>query len=244
MTDQLSTRMRFLHGLVRFLVRLLTRFEAHGIEKFPASGPTIYTMNHLHWTDPLIGMAIVSRPAYTFVAEKWEYRAVLGDLMRFTQQVIFVARGEVDRRALGRAIEVLKQGYMLAIAPEGTRSKTGALQEGHEGPAYLASRTGAVIVPVAAYGQEKTEACWRRLRRPHIVVTVGDPFVLPGTPNKAKGPQLAAYTEEIMQRIAALLPLAYRGVYAQEAAQAGVQPAPAPSPQNSQTPAVLIDQVS
>ena len=45
---------------------------------------------------------------------------------------------------------MLKQGYMLAIAPEGTRSKTGALQEAREGPAYLASRTGAMIVPVGA----------------------------------------------------------------------------------------------
>ena len=134
--------------------------------------------------------------------------------MRFTRQVIFVARGEADRKAISRAIEVLKQGYMLAIAPEGTRSKTGALQQAHEGPAYLASRTGALIVPVGAYGQEKTEACWKRLRRPHIVVTIGDPFVLPGTPNKAKGQQLVVYTDEIMLHIAALLPEAYRGVYA------------------------------
>ena len=49
----------------------------------------------------------------------------------------------------------------------------------------------------------------------HIVVSIGDPFVLPGTPNKAKGQQLVAYTDEIMQHIAALLPEAYRGVYAQ-----------------------------
>ncbi len=215
MTEHLSGRMIFLRGLVRVSLRLLTRFEVHGTEKFPKTGTAMFVMNHLHWSDPVIGMAIVSRPAYTFVADKWEHRPVLGFLMRFTRQVIFVARGEADRKAISRAIEVLKQGYMLAIAPEGTRSKTGALQEAHEGPAYLASRTGAMIVPVGAYGQEKTEACWKRLRRPHIVVTIGDPFVLPGTPNKAKGQQLVAYTDEIMLHIAALLPEAYRGVYAQ-----------------------------
>ena len=207
--------MIFLRGLVRVSLRLLTRFEVHGTEKFPQTGTAMYVMNHLHWSDPVIGMAIVSRPAYTFVADKWEHRPVLGFLMRFTRQVIFVARGEADRKAISQAIAVLKQGYMLAIAPEGTRSKTGALQEAREGPAYLASRTGALIVPVGAYGQEKTESCWKRLRRPHIVVTIGDPFVLPGTPNKAKGQQLVAYTDEIMQHIAALLPEAYRGVYAQ-----------------------------
>ena len=50
----------------------------------------MFVMNHLHWSDPVIGMAIVSRPAYTFVADKWEHRPVLGFLMRFTKQVIFV----------------------------------------------------------------------------------------------------------------------------------------------------------
>ncbi len=210
---------------MRVLLHLLTRFEVRGTEKFPKTGTALFVMNHLHWSDPVIGMAIVSRPAYTFVADKWEHRGVLGFLMQFTRQVIFVARGKADRKAISRAIEVLKQGYMLAIAPEGTRSKTGALQEAHEGPAYLASRTGAMIVPVGAYGQEKTEARWKRLRRPHIVVTIGDPFVLPGTPNKAKGQQLIAYTDEIMQHIAALLPEAYRGVYTE-----GSPPAEASEP--------------
>ena len=66
--------MIFLRGLVRVSLRLLTRFEVHGTEKFPQTGTAMYVMNHLHWSDPVIGMAIVSRPAYTFVADKWEHR--------------------------------------------------------------------------------------------------------------------------------------------------------------------------
>lgn len=219
MTGQLAKRMRFLRGLALFLLHLLSRFEVHGAERVPRSGATMYVMNHLHWTDPVIGFVVVNRHGYMFAADKWENHWFIGRILRFTQQVIFVARGEVDRKALGQALDVLKQGHMLGIAPEGTRSKTNALQPGREGPAYLASRTGAVIVPVGAYGQEQSEKYWKRLRRPHIVVNVGEPFMLPGTPNKAKGAQLIAYTDEIMRRIAALLPPAYRGVYAEPAFQ-------------------------
>jgi len=237
-TDQLSKRMKFLRGLALALVHLLARLEVHGADKFPKSGPTIYVMNHLHWTDSVIGFVIVTRPGTMFAADKWEHHWLLGPVLRFTQQVIFVARGQADRKALSQALDVLKQGHMLAIAPEGTRSKTGGLQEGHDGPAYLASRTGAMIVPVGAYGQEKAEASWKRLRRPHVIVNVGDPFILPGTPNKARGEQLLAYTDEIMLRIAALLPAAYRGIYAEDRLRADGQEPSAESSRIEKEPVV------
>jgi len=214
MVQAVPRRVRFLRQLALLILNLSTRWEVHGAEKIPASGATIYTMNHLHWLDPVIGIALVQRPAKMFAADKWEHRLLIGDVLRWSQQVIFVDRGEVDRHALGEALQVLKEGGLLAIAPEGTRSKTGALQEGHEGPAYLAARSGASIVPVAAWGQEQAVACWKRLRRPRITVVVGDPYILPGTPNRAKGEQLRSYTGEIMHRIAELLPEDYRGVYA------------------------------
>lgn len=207
-------RVRFLRNLAWFLLRLLTRLEIHHNYPIPRTGAALLIMNHLHWLDPVIGIAVVERPAVMFTAEKWEHRPVIGDVIRWSQRAIFVNRGEVDRKALTQAMEVLKRGDMLAVAPEGTRSKTGALLQGREGAAYLASRTGAIIVPVTAYGQESAEHQWKRLRRPHIVVTVGEPFRLEGTPNKAKSQQLEIYTEEIMLRLAAMLPPQYRGVYA------------------------------
>lgn len=210
---QLPWRVGFLHRLASLALRVLTRIEVHGAENIPPSGVTMIIMNHLHWLDPVIGVAIVKRPAVMFTAEKWEHRPVIGDVIRWSQRAIFVARGEPDRRALSEALEVLQRGDILAIAPEGTRSKTGALQQARDGAAYLAARTGATIVPVAAYGQEQAERRWKRLRRPHIVVRVGEPFCLEGTPHKARSRDLPPYTEEMMARIAALLPPAYRGVY-------------------------------
>ena len=206
-------RVRFLRNLAWLGLRLLTRLEIGSSQPFPRSGSALLVMNHLHWLDVVIGIAVVERPGVMFTAEKWEHRPVIGHVIRWSQRAIFVNRGEADRKAITRALEVLRQGDMLAVAPEGTRSKTGALIQGREGAAYLASRTGAIIIPVAAYGQENAERCWKRLRRPHIVVNMGEPFRLEGTPNKAKSQELGVYTEESMLRLAALLPPEYRGVY-------------------------------
>ncbi len=215
-STKLPWRVRFLHNLARISLRLMTRIEVHGAENIPASGVTMLIMNHLHWLDPVIGVAIVARPAVMFTADKWEHRPVIGDVIRWTQRAIFVARGEPDRHALAQALEVLKRGDILAIAPEGTRSKTGALQQARDGAAYLATRTAATIVPMTAYGQEQAERCWKRLRRPRIVVTVGEPFRLEGAPLKARSRELAPYTEEMMLRLARMLPPHYRGIYAEK----------------------------
>jgi 1-acyl-sn-glycerol-3-phosphate acyltransferase len=206
-------RVRFLRNLAWLGLRLMTRLEIRSVQPIPRRGAALLVMNHLHWLDAVIGIAVVERPGVMFTAEKWERRPMVGHVIRWSQRAIFVNRGTADRKAVTEALEVLKRGDMLAVAPEGTRSKTGGLLQGHEGAAYLASRTGAIIIPVAAYGQEHAERCWARLRRPHIVVNMGESFQLEGTPNKAKSQQLEVYTEEIMVRLAALLPPEYRGVY-------------------------------
>lgn len=210
---QLPWRVRLLHNLAWFCLRLLTRIDVQGTERVPPTGVTMVIMNHLHWLDPVIGVAIIERPTVMFTAEKWEHRPVIGDVLRWSRRAIFVVRGELDRRALNEALAVIQRGDVLALAPEGTRSKTGALQQARDGAAYLVSRTGAVVVPVVAYGQEQAERQWKRLRRPHIVVRVGEPFRFEDTPNKARSRDLPPYTEVMMQRLAELLPPSYRGVY-------------------------------
>ena len=121
--------------------------------------------------------------------------------------------GEVDRRALRKALAVLKDGGVLAMAPEGTCSDTGALQQGKEGTAYLAARTGAPLLPVVAYGQEKMFSTLLRGRRAEVHVIYGPPFALPSTPGRVSKRQLQEFTEQIMLGLAGMLPLACRGVY-------------------------------
>lgn len=199
-------------AIVGLLLKLLTRITVEGLENIPQKGPYLLITNHLHWLDSPVIMATFPLRAVVFAAEKWQPHPFLGPLFR-SLDAIFVQRGEVDRQALRQALGVLQGGGILGLAPEGTRSKTGSMQRGRSGAAYMALRTGVELVPVATYGQETFSTAMRRLRRPHIHVVYGPPFTPPVLEGKASPGEVHAFAEEIMYRLAAMLPPEYRGVY-------------------------------
>jgi len=213
-SGRLSFGFRVIQKLTRFLLFLLTRLDVDGIERLPEHGPAILCPNHVAWTDAVVVLAYVRGTTTAFAADKWETRFPINLLMRYFGRAIFVHRGEVDRQALGKALEVLKQDGILGVAPEGTRSYSGVLAKGYDGAVYLASRTDACLVPIAIWGHENAIAEWKRLRRPRILLRVGESYQLPPEARRARASELPAYTEDLMRRIAAMLPPERRGPYA------------------------------
>jgi 1-acyl-sn-glycerol-3-phosphate acyltransferase len=203
---------RFVRGVVGLLLRLLSRLEIDGLEHIPSQGPYVLLTNHLHWLDPPALAVAFPHRAYVFAAEKWERHWLLGPFFR-SLGAIFVNRGEVDRKALRRALAILEGSCVLGMAPEGTRSKTGGLQRGRSGAAYMALRTEARLVPTAITGQEQVFPSLRRFRRATVHVVFGPPFEPPTVEGKASAAQVHDFAEEIMYRMAAMLPPEYRGVY-------------------------------
>ena len=129
---------------------------------------------------------------------------------------LFVDRYNPDLKALRKMIALMGAGNSLVIAPEGTRSRSGALIEGKSGVAYLAARSGFPVVPVAITGTEDRVVLdnVRHFRKSKITLTAGLPFRLPPIPKENREAALKQYTDEIMCQIAAILPERYRGVYA------------------------------
>jgi 1-acyl-sn-glycerol-3-phosphate acyltransferase len=129
---------------------------------------------------------------------------------------IFIDRYNADFAALRSVLKRLQQGGVLAIAPEGTRSKSGVLLEGHSGAAYLALKSGVPIVPVGVTGSEDEVVLQRfkRLKRAQVVLNIGKPYILPPLNRQDREAQLQHDTDEIMCQIAALLPESYWGYYA------------------------------
>lgn len=209
---EMSTWYRFLRGVVGFLLRILAGLDIEGLEHVPDEGPYLLLTNHLHWLDPPTLAVSFPHRAHVFAAEKWEVHWFLGPFLR-SVGAIFVQRGEVDRKALRQALAVLEGGGVLGLAPEGTRSKSGALQRGRSGAAYMAYRAGVPLVPAVVTGQEEVFSSLRRLRRARICVIFGPPFEPPPVEGKASARQVHAFSEEIMYRLAAMLPPEYRGVY-------------------------------
>ena len=123
-----------------------------------------------------------------------------------------VRRDRFDREALHHALELLNQGEVLGMFPEGKRSFSHQLQDIQPGTAFIAARSGAPIVPVGISGSEQVRGIGFILRRPSIVVRIGRPFNLPS--NEGIGPnrsRLGQYANLITERIAELLPPSYRG---------------------------------
>lgn len=211
---------RLLRGVISFLVHLLTRFRIEGTEHIPpANQPVIFVSNHLHHLDaPAVGISLPrDRDIRALAAERYEQHLFFGLILKAAGS-IFIQRGEVDRKALRQALNVLEDGKCMAIAVEGTRSKTGALAQGKTGAAYLATRANVPLVPLAVWGSEQILPAWMRLRRAEVIVRFGEPFYLPE--GRARTAELDAHTEIIMTHIALLLPPEYRGVYAERAEQA------------------------
>jgi len=125
-----------------------------------------------------------------------------------------VRRGEADITAAKRCLQALKEGKIVAVAPEGTRSGDGRLRKGHAGIVFLAIKSGAPILPLAFYGAEQYWDNLRSFQRIPFRVRVGQPLILdlPSTPIDQKIRN--QITDEIMIQIANLLPPSYRGVYA------------------------------
>jgi 1-acyl-sn-glycerol-3-phosphate acyltransferase len=210
--------------IAKLIVRLFTRLELRGTENVPASGSYVLASNHLGRLDPiLIYYFSGRRDIIMLVAEKYgKYRLIRW----FVKQLdgIFVNRFEADFGAVREALTRLRKGGVLVLAPEGTRSQTGALIDGKPGVIYMAAKAGVPIIPVAITGTEDKQvvASLKRLRRPKVVARAGQAFTLP--PLKAgrsagrdRDEALQEYTDEIMCQIGALLPPEYRGVYAEHA---------------------------
>jgi 1-acyl-sn-glycerol-3-phosphate acyltransferase len=211
----MGTWYRVVRGIIGFLVRLFCRLDVRGLEYVPDVGPYLLLINHVHWLDAPVLMTAFPHRAWVFAASKRERHWFFGPLFR-SLDAIFVRRGEVDRKALRKALAVLEGGGVLGVAPEGTRSPTGGLQEGRSGAAFMAYRAGVKLVPVVATGQKEVFPPWKGLRRAPVRVFFGPAFepCPPSAGGKASAADARAFTQEIMYRLAAMLPPAYRGVYA------------------------------
>src|SRR5687767_5792960 len=142
-----------LRSIVRFVMKIIADIEIHGIEKLPA-GNVIVAANHLGRLDTAALLCILDREDIIMpVAEKYRDHPLYGAIGRAVN-AIWLNRFDADYSALRQIPERLKQGGILVIAPEGTRSKTEALQEGKMGVAFLASKSGYPVLPVAVTGTE------------------------------------------------------------------------------------------
>jgi 1-acyl-sn-glycerol-3-phosphate acyltransferase len=213
MTEKSKIKIKnpLLKDIIRFLMRMIFRISIEGRENVPPQGGIIVATNHLsRWDIPLLLLipgrkdltALVTDKYLEYPFIRWFIEAAGG---------IWIDRTRADFTAFRKAIEALEAGQSLGIAPEGTRSDKDGLLEGKPGTVLLAVKAQVPVVPVALTGTEVVARNW--WRRPRLIMRFGKPFVLPPLTRENRDAGLQTSTDEMMCRIAALLPEEYRGFY-------------------------------
>ncbi len=208
----------FARTVLNPLRRFFFRVRVDGIDNVPHQGPAILCPNHISFLDsPFLMLVLPRRITYVGKAEymddwktKWLFPAV---------GMIPIDRsgGNAGERALNAAARVLERGELFGIFPEGTRSRDGVLHKGHTGPARLAFRTGAPIVPVGIVGTNRIQPPDATLPKPFMscAVRFGRPIDA-GHYGSGEGDRLALrqVTDEVMFEIRELTGQRYVDHYA------------------------------
>lgn len=199
---------------LRILTKVLIRVHADELSKVPYTGPLIIVSNHTNTAEVGILYGLIKpRPVSGFMAEyRWD--ALWSRWIGTAAEAIPLHRGEADIHALKQAIRWLEAGKIIAIAPEGTRSKDGRLQKGHPGAVLLALKTNAPMLPLVFYGHENWVANIKRFHKTDFYIKVGKPIRLKTPPQRVTSEIRQRMIDEVMYRLAMLLPEANRGVYA------------------------------
>ena len=189
-----------------------------GRENVPATGGAILVSNHLNNADPCIIPGALNRRIITMAKREMFKWPGLSLIFRFIG-AFPVDRQGADLSAIREAQAVVHDGMLLLMFPEGTRSKDRQLHQGFAGTALIAYRTGAPIIPIAVTGTEHLKwpfLFFRPFLGPRVTITFGKPFYPPKI-DRITTQAARTATDDIMRRVAELLPEEYRGVYRQAA---------------------------
>jgi 1-acyl-sn-glycerol-3-phosphate acyltransferase len=202
-----------LKSIMSFLLKVLAKVEFEGLEHLPTQGGVIIATNHLSRVDIPVLFITPNRPDITaLVADKYQEHFLFAWIVN-TAEGIWIDRSKADFTAFRASLDVLKSGRALGISPEGTRSESGELLEGKSGTILIADKASVPIVPVGLTGTDKVLTSLLRLRRQRVTVRYGPGFHVKPIERDQREEQLQHYTDEMMVRIAAVLPPELRGFY-------------------------------
>lgn len=140
----------FIRAFIYVLAKIFLRLEISGTENIPLNGPVVIASNHVSLLDPPI-IGVASSRKIHFMAKQELFVPILGSIYR-TLGAFPVRRGAADRNAIKYGIDLLLAEKVLAIFPEGTRSKNGQLGKAEPGALMMAGKARAVIIPTAVSG--------------------------------------------------------------------------------------------
>jgi len=204
---------RFITFIIKLLLKIFCKVEGDELESVPHQGPLILVVNHINFLEvPLIYTLLLPRKVCGIIKkETWDSWFV--GILAKEWGAISVNRETPGISTFKEAGKALKEKKILCIAPEGTRSGNGELAKGQQGVVFLALKNRVPILIVAHYGVENFWHNIKRLKRTRVTFVVGKPFMLASEMKITKN-DYQEMTDQIMVRMASMLPERYRGAYA------------------------------
>jgi 1-acyl-sn-glycerol-3-phosphate acyltransferase len=194
-------RFRLARPVVATALRTYWNVGVHDAGQVPRHGPVILAANHLGVLDGPLLAAVTPRTSFALV-KKEMYDGLTGRLLTQLGQIP-VDRNAVDPTAIRRSVQVLRDGQVLVVFPEGVRG-AGEVRWAKGGAVYLAMVTGATIVPVALLGTRQPGRTTAQLpgSGAEVHVVYGEPFAVPRLTWPRRKAVVADHTERLRQRLA------------------------------------------
>ncbi len=196
---------------LRVVLWVVGRWTVTGRDNIPADGALIIVSNHLNNADPPILSAGIARRRVRYMAKIELFKYPFGAIVRL-YGAFPVRRFESDVGALLTAERILKNGGVIGMFPEGTRSRTGYVGKPHPGTAMIALRSGATVLPCAIVGTEQLRNPLNVLKKPRIAVHIGEPIRLDAV-RRPTEQQVSELTDRLFGAITGLLPPQYLPSY-------------------------------
>ena len=200
-------------GIIKGMIDSSCRIDDKELEKIPYKGPALLIFNHTNFLEvPLLYIHLMPRPV-SGLAKEESWKIPLYGFLAKQWHGVPIKRGSADMNAFRVIADVLKQGRMLVLAPEGTRNKTGVLRKAYPGIITMAMQNNVPIIPVAHYGSENFWKNMKKFKRTNFKIRVGKPFFIEPGDTKITGKVRKDLLFSIMVQLAKLLPEEYRGEY-------------------------------
>ncbi|MDO9084645.1 MAG: lysophospholipid acyltransferase family protein [Anaerolineaceae bacterium] len=204
---------KLMNKVLRFVFQIVCRIVPEDFKKIPVEGPLILVGNHINFLEVPVFLPHIDHPNVIGVAKRESWKNPLFNFLFKQWGIIPIDRGQVDREAFRQMEEALSQGKVVAMSPEGTRSKDGCLLPGKPGVVAIAVKSNALLLPIGFYGYENFWKNFKHFKKTDFNVVVGKPFRLNLNGLALSRDVRQAITDEIMYKIAELLPERYRGHY-------------------------------
>ncbi len=192
---------RFGRFISSIYIRTVFRLKVHGLDNLPERKPFIICANHISMIDPMtVGISIPGHYRIKYMAKSELFKNPILSMILHKLEAFPVNRQEADFAAIKKAYRILAAGEVLGLFPEGSRSKSGEMQQAYNGAALIAVRSGVPILPIAIKGP------YRFCRPVHVFI--GEPFVMPPLQyqnKEEKKRQLDMMSRQIMDTLAGLI---------------------------------------